>query len=58
MKETRYNSWSNSQNLNLIFKMYRRFSGGSVVKSPSASAGDMGSIPGSIPGGSHMPQNN
>ena len=32
------------------------FSGGSVVKNPPASAGDMGSIPG--PGRSHMPWSN
>ena len=29
------------------------FPGGSVVRTPPANAGDMGSIPG--PGGSHMP---
>ena len=33
--------------------LHRDFPGGTVVKSPPASAGDMGSIPG--PGGSHMP---
>ena len=32
------------------------FSGGTVVKNPPASAGDMGSSPGL--GGSHMPQSN
>ena len=32
------------------------FPGGTVVKNPPASAGDMGSSPG--PGRSHMPQSN
>ena len=36
--------------------MPRDFPGGTVVKNPSASAGDMGSSPG--PGRSHMPQSN
>ena len=34
----------------------RDFPGGTVVKNPSANAGDMGSIPG--PGRSHMPRSN
>ena len=34
----------------------RDFLGGTVVKNPPASAGDMGSSPG--PGRSHMPQSN
>ena len=34
----------------------RDFSGGAVVKNPSANAGDMGSIPGL--GRSHMPWSN
>ena len=32
------------------------YTGGAVVKNPSANAGDMGSSPG--PGRSHMPQSN
>ena len=35
---------------------YWDFPGGTVVKNPSANAGDTGSIPG--PGRSHMPQSN
>jgi len=34
-------------------KLKMGFLGGSVIKNPPASAGDMGSIPG--PGRSHMP---
>ena len=34
--------------------MAQGFPGGSVVKNPPVSAGDMGSLPGL--GGSHMPQ--
>ena len=41
---------------NLIRRKKGEFPGGSVVKNPSANAGDTGSSPG--PGRSHMPQSN
>ena len=42
---------------NKLIKIYREgFSGGAVVESLPANAGDTGSSPG--PGGSHMPRSN
>ena len=40
----------------LLRSQFLGFPGGTVVKNPSANAGDMGSSPG--PGRSHMPRSN